>query len=223
MMAACPCFCRGCAQEKFSGGTLPEMSYLMSGFCRFAHYLTAANTIEMAVLLVIVYDVVWHRWNAGMEIKREEAAEASTIQREKEAEKRQIIRERQESIRKHWQELQSNLISLHRVASNLAQHKVFVKQNKNSQNPTTRRALQMMVTRLPEELAEFNDRWGRVVAQLNVFPQPRDPLALEVLELAEELEKTMRDSEVEVKDETLLALANLAKRVADVATLPNPD
>ncbi len=199
------------------------MSYLLSSVCSLAQYLTAANTIEMAVLSVIVYDVVWHRLNAVREIKREEAAEVKRIQREQEAEKRQIRRERQESIRKHWQELQSNLISLHRVGSNLAQHKVFVKQNKDSQNPTTRRVLQMMVTRLPEELAEFNDRWGRVVAQLNVFPQPRDLLALEVLALVEELEKTMRDSEVEVKDETLLALANLTKRVADVAILPNPD
>jgi hypothetical protein len=199
------------------------MSHLISYFSRLVHGWSYANSIETAVLLVILYDIIWHRWNAIREIQREEAAEARTIQREEEAEKRQIRRDRQESIREHWQELQSNLISLHRVASNLAQHKVFVKQNKDSQNPATRRVLQMMVVRLPEELGEFNDRWGRVVAQLNVFPQPRDPLALEILELVEELEKTTRDSETEVKDETLSALAKISIKVADAGALSSPE
>jgi len=199
------------------------MSALVSFFCRVAHFWSYANTIETAVLLVILYDIIWHRLNAVREIKREEEAEARRIQREVDAEKRQIRRERQESIRKHWQELQSNLILLHRVASQLAQQKEFIKANNSFQDPATGQLLQIIVTKLPEVLSEFNDRWGTVVAQLNVFPQPRDLLALEVLEIVEELGQTTRDGQSEVKSETLLALANLARRVAGAATLPNLD
>jgi hypothetical protein len=81
----------------------------------------------------------------------------------------------------------------------------------------------MMTNRLPVVLSDFGDYWGRAVAQLNVFPQPRDVLALEVLTVIEELGKSLSDSNVEIKDETLQALAELARRVADPATLPNLD
>jgi hypothetical protein len=43
------------------------------------------------------------------------------------------------------------------------------------------------------------------------------------LKVVEELGQTVRDKQSEVKDETLLALAKLARRVADPATLPNLD
>jgi hypothetical protein len=56
-----------------------------------------------------------------------------------------------------------------------------------------------------------------------VFPQPRDILALEVLKVVQELGKTVRDKQIETKDETLAALANLVTRVADKGTLPNVD
>jgi hypothetical protein len=172
---------------------------------------------------VILYDIIWHRYNAIREVKREEEAEVRRIKREEDAEKRLIRRERQESIRKHWQELQSNLILLHRVASQLAEQREFIQANNDSKDPTTRRVLEMMGNTLPEVLSEFNDRWGQVVAQLNVFPAPRELLALEVLKIVQELGQTVRDNQTKVKDETLLALANLAKRVADAATLPNID
>ncbi len=172
---------------------------------------------------MILYDIIWHRWNAVSEIKREKEEEVRRITREEDAEKRQIRRERQESIRKHWQELQTNLILLHKVASQLAQQKEFIRSNNNSQDPTTREALKVIATGLPGVLSEFNDRWGRVVAQLNVFPEPRELLALEILEIVQELGETMRDRQYEVKDETLLALANLARRVADPAAFPNLD
>jgi hypothetical protein len=199
------------------------MSLIISFFCRVAHFWSYANTIETAVLLVILYDIIWHRLNALREIKREEEAEVRKIQREEDAEKRHIRREWQESIRKHWQELQSNLILLHRVASQLTQQRQFIKANNNAQDATTKRLLEIMTTRLPEVLSEFNDRWGRVVAQLNVFPEPRELLALEVLEKVEELGQTTMNSQSEVKDETLAALANLSRRVADVARFPNLD
>jgi hypothetical protein len=51
--------------------------------------------------------------------KRDEAAEVRRIKREEALEKRQIRRKRQEFIRRHWQELQSNLILLHRITSEL--------------------------------------------------------------------------------------------------------
>jgi hypothetical protein len=79
----------------------------------------------------------------------------------------------------------------------------------------------MMANRLPDVIAEFSDLWGRAVAQLNVFPQPRDVLALEVLTVIEELGKSVGDSNIEVKDETLLTLAELSRKVSDPGTLPN--
>ncbi len=80
-----------------------------------------------------------------------------------------------------------------------------------------------MTNRLPEVMSELDDRWGRVVSQVNVFPQPRDVLALEVLKVVLELGKTVGDKQIEIKDETLSALANLVTRVADKGTLPNVD
>lgn len=173
--------------------------------------------------MVILYDIIWHRWNAIREIERDKEAEARSIQREEASEKRQIRRERQEFIRRHWQELQSNLILLQRIASYLAQQKQFIEKNNDSQNPTTRVALETAAKRLPEVMLELDDRWGRVVAQLNVFPEPRDPLALEVLAVIQELGKTVEHKQTEVKDETLLALAKLARRVGEAGTLPNLD
>lgn len=199
------------------------ISPIVSIFCRIAHLWSYANTIETAVLLVIVFDVIWHYVNAIRDVKRDELSEARSIQREEALEKRQIRREHREIIRKHWQELQSNLISLQRITGLLTQQKRFVRENSDSQDPTTRHLLLMMVNRLPESLAEFHDLWGRVVAQLNVFPGPRDLLALEVLALIEKLGETMKDNQAEVKDETLLALADLAKRVADKGKLSNLD
>lgn len=185
---------------------------------------------------MIIVDVVWHRLSAHRDIKRDEEAEKRTIQREEafeireikrgeeterraikreqDLEERQIRRERQETLRKHWQELQPNLISLNRVASHMAQLMQFVEKNKDTKDPTTR---------LPVVLSDFGDYWGRAVAQLNVFPQPRDVLALEVLAVIDELGKSLRDSNVEVKDETLQALSELARRVSDPAALPSLD
>jgi hypothetical protein len=180
-----------------------------------------ANTIETLVLLVILYDIIWHRWNAIREIKRDEEAEARLIQREQDLERRQIRRERQEILRRHWQDLQGNLISLNRVASNLAQMKRFVAANNNSQDPTTQRVLAMITNRIPTVMAELGDVWGTTVAQLNVFPPPRDILALEVLTITEQIGKSLGDSTVEIKDETLAALAELARRTSDPGTLPS--
>jgi hypothetical protein len=199
------------------------MCPLISFLCRLAHYWSYANTIETAVLLVIVYDIVWHRVNAIREIKREEDAEIRAIEREKIAEQRQIRRERQEILRKHWEELQYNLISLNRVGSQLIQIRRFVERYHNSQDATTQQALLAMTNRLPIVLSDLGDYWGRTVAQLNVFPQPRDVLALEVLAVIEELGKSLKDSSIEIKDETLQALAELARKVSDPATLPNLD
>ena len=199
------------------------MSPPISLVCRLIHFWSYANTVETAVLLVILYDIIWHRLNAVREIKREEETEVRRIQREEDAERRQIRRERRESIRKHWQELQSNLILLHRVASQLAQQNAFVKANRSSLDPTTKHVIEIIATRLPEVLSEFHDRWGRVVAQLNLFPEPREILVLEVLKTVEGLGQTVRDNELEVKDETLALLASLTIRVAHAATLPNLD
>lgn len=198
-----------------------DFRYLLSIASRISHLASYANAIETAVLLVIVYDVIWHRWNAIKEIERDAQAETRAIEREQALEKRQIRRERQGAIRKHWQELQSNLISLHRVASQMTQQKRYIKEHNDSQDPTVKQVLLTMANRMPAVISEFDDLWGRVVAQLNVFPQPRDALALEVLEVIQELGKTVRDSTVEMKDETLLALAELARRVSDPGTLPN--
>jgi hypothetical protein len=185
---------------------------LISIFGRLLHYLPYATLIETLVLLVIVYDIFWHRWNAIREIKREE-----------EAETRQIRREQQEILRKHWQELQSNLISLNQIASHLVQIWRFVEQNRNAPNPATVHALTVVSNRLPSVLMDFGDYWGRAVAQLNVFPSPRDALTLEVLTLINDLGNTVRDSSIEIRDETLQALAELARRVSERATLPRLD
>lgn len=192
-------------------------------FYRLVHQLSYANTIETAVLLVILYDVIWHRWNALREIKRDKEAEVRAIQREDASEERQIRRERQGFIRKHWQELQINLIRLIRVTKDLTEQRRFVAKNSNAQDPTTQLLLGMMAKRFPEILAEFDDRWAQVVSQLNVFPEPRDPLALEVLISVQELEKTVKDKQTEVKDETLYTLSNLVPRVAVAGRLPNLD
>jgi hypothetical protein len=183
---------------------------LISIFGRLLHYLSYATLIETAVLLVIVYDIAWHRWNAIREIRREE-----------EAETRQSRREQQEILRKHWQELQSNLISLNRIVSHLIQLWRFVEQNRDTENVTTRHVMTMMTNRLPVVLTDFGDYWGRAVAQLNAFASPRDALTLEVLTLINDLGSTVRDSSIEVRDETLQALAELARRVSERATLPS--
>lgn len=173
--------------------------------------------------MAILYDIVWHRLNAYREIKRNEEAERRAIEREETLEQRQIRRERQEILRKHWQELQSNLISLHRVAAQMMQQRRFIKENNDSQDATIKHVLSIMMNRLPDVLAEFGDLWGRAAAQLNVFPKPRDILALEVLEVIEELGKSVGDSNIEIKDETLRTLAKLSRRVAEPGTLPNSD
>jgi hypothetical protein len=197
--------------------------FLKSILCRVSHFWSYANSIEIAILLVIVYDVVWHRLNAIRDVKRDEDAEKRTIQREEALERRQIQRERNEFIRKHWQELQYNLIALNSVATQMVQHRRFILEKKDSQDATTKQTLMMITKRLPEVISEFDDRWGRVASQLNVFPQPRDVLALEVLTVVLELGKTAGDKQIEIKSETLSALAKLVTRVADKGTLPNVD
>jgi hypothetical protein len=191
--------------------------------CRLLNFWSYANSIETAVLLVIVYDVVWHRLNAIRDAKRDEEAEKRTIQREDAFEKRQVRRERQEFIRKHWQELQHGLISLHRVTTHLVQQTRFIHENKDSQDVTTRQAMMMTIDKLPEVLAEFDDRWGRVVSQLNVFPQPRDALTVEVSTIVTAVGETVRDKNTEIKDETLKALAKLVSKAADKGTFSNMD
>jgi hypothetical protein len=197
--------------------------YLISIVRRIYHFCISANGIETAVLAVIIYDVVWHRWNAKMDIKRDEETEARAIQREEALEKRQIRRERQEFIRKHWQELQANLIALNRAASHMLNHRRFIRENPNPQDATTAMTLVVMTNRLPSVISEFDDYWGRVVSQLNVFPPPRDDLALEVLVVVQELGKSVGDKQIEIKDETLAALADLVTKVADKGTLLNVD
>jgi hypothetical protein len=182
-----------------------------------------ANTIETAVLVAIVYDIGWHRWNAYREIKRDEEQEKRTIEREDALEKREIRRERNESLRKHWQELQRILISLHRVTSLLMQQKRFLTEHNHSEDATTQRVLSMMADRVPDTLAEFYDLWGQAVAQLNVFPQPRDILALEVLSVVEGLGKTVGDATTEVNEETLRSLADLSRRVTEHGAFTNCD
>ncbi len=112
--------------------------FLKSIVCRISHFWSYANSIETAVLLVIVYDVVWHRLNAIRDVKRDEDGEKRTIQREEALEGRQIQRERNEFIRKHWQELQYNLIALNRVATQMVQHRRFILEKKDSQDATTK-------------------------------------------------------------------------------------
>jgi hypothetical protein len=56
------------------------------------NFWSYANSIETAVLLVIIIDVVWHRLSAHRDIKRDEAAEKRTIQREEAFEIREIKR-----------------------------------------------------------------------------------------------------------------------------------
>jgi hypothetical protein len=176
-----------------------------------------------AVLVVIVYDVVWHRLNAIRDVKRDDDAEKRTIQREEALEKRQIRRDRHEFIRKHWQELQYNLIALNRVASQFVNHRRFIHENADSQDTATKITLAMISNRMPNVISEFDDYWGRVVSQLNVFPPPRDVLALEVMTVVQELGKTVGDKQIEIKDETLAALADLVTRVADKGTLLKVD
>jgi hypothetical protein len=191
--------------------------------CRVSELWSYANAIETGVLVVILYNIIWHRWNALREIKREEQSEKSAIEREQALEQRQIRRERLEILRKHWQELQANLISLQRSASYVAQARQFVMKNKDSIDPTTLRVMSVMTERLPVLLAEFGEFWGRVVAQLNVFPQPRHELALEVLVVVQEIGKSLNDSTVEITDDMLKTLADLARRVSDHGALANPD
>lgn len=195
--------------------------YVVSIICSISHFWSYANSIETAVLVVIVFDVVWHYRNTIREAKRDEEAEKRTIQREVALEKRQVQRERSESLRKHWQELQYNLISLSRVASNVATHREYILKNKDAQNATIREVLSIMTKGLPALLAEFADRWGRVVSQINVFPAPKDDLALEIQVVVEELGKTIGvgGADVEIKDETLSALASFVLRAADKAKL----
>jgi hypothetical protein len=170
-----------------------------------------------------VYDILWHRWNAIREIKRDEQSEKRAIEREEALEQRQIRRERQEILRKHWQDLQSNLISLHRVAGQMTQQKRYIAENSDSRDATVRHVLSLMMNRLPDVVAEFGDLWGRAVAQINVFPQPRNDLALEVLAVIDEIGRSVGDSSIEVTDETLSTLAELSRRVAEPGTLPNSD
>lgn len=191
--------------------------------CRLAHFWSYANTIETAVLLVIVYDVVWHRLNAIREIKRDEDSETRAIEREAALEKRNIRRERQEFIRRHWQELQSNMIFLNGVASKVQRQRKYVRENQNSVDPTIRQVMLTISNAMPKMLSELDDRWGRIVAQLNVFPEPRDVLALQVLKVIQDLGETIGDKNIEMKDETIRALADLVQPVAEKATLPNPE
>ena len=193
----------------------------ISIFCQLPFLWSYANSIETAVLLVILYDIIWHRRNAIEEIKRDEQAEQRAVQREQALERRQIYRERQEILRKHWQELQSNLISLNRVVSEMDNQRRFIEKNKDSQNATVKQVMLVIANRMPIVLSDFGDFWGKTVAQINVFPQPRDVLALEVLKLIQELGKSVGDSTIEIKDETLKALAELVLKVAQVGTLPN--
>lgn len=202
---------------------IPVVWHFIARIWGVLHFWSYANSIETAVLLVIVYDIVWHRLNAIREVKRDDDAEKRAIQREEALEKRQIRRERHEFIRKHWQELQYNLIALNRAASMMVNHRRFIHENADSQDATTRVTLAMISNRLPHVISEFDDYWGRVVSQLNVFPPPRDDLAIEVLEVAKELGKTVGNKQIEIKDETLAALANLVTRVADKGTLINVD
>src|SRR5882757_6883813 len=118
--------------------TMSETWYIVSIFwclISIAHQISQwgyANTIETAVLVAIVYDIGWHRLNAYREIRRDEQAERRAIEREEALERRQIRRERQEILRKHWQELQSNFISLHRVAAQMTQQRQYIRENNNS-------------------------------------------------------------------------------------------
>jgi hypothetical protein len=191
--------------------------------CRLAHFWSYANTIETAVLVAIIYDIYWHRNNIKKDIERDEASEARAIEREAALEKRQIQRERRESIRRLWQELQSNLISLSRVASIIPQHRKYILENHDSLNPSVQRAVQMMAKGMPSLFAELDDRWGRVVAQINVMPEPKDALALEIIPVIRELEKTVGHKEIEITEATQSALAKFVTRVADKGTLPNLD
>jgi hypothetical protein len=200
-----------------------EKPLIATLLCRLAHFWSYANTIETAVLLVIVYDVVWHRLNAIREIKRDADSETRAIEREAALEKRNIRRERREFMRRHWQQLQSNIIYLNRVASQVQKQRKYVHENRNSNDPTIRQVMLTITNGTPEMLSQFDDRWGRIVAQLNVFPEPRDVLALKVLKVIQELGQTVGDKNIEVKGETLDALADLVKPVAEKAILPNPE
>jgi len=196
--------------------------WLISLLFRLGDFWSYANTVETAVLLVIVYDIVWHRLNAIRERKHEAEAEERATKRENAFEQRQIRREQQEILRKHWQELQSKLISLNRVASQLSQLKKYVKENNNSTNDTVRASMMVMTNRLPVVISDFGDFWGRIVAQLNVFPPPKELLVLEVHAVIVTLGESVADSNVEIKEETLLAMVGLSTRVAERGMLANP-
>src|SRR5665213_3265975 len=90
-------------------------------------------------------------------------------------------------LRKHWQELQGDLIVLHRVATQVVRSRNFILEKNDSQDdPTTRRLLEMTSNRFPDLITEFHDSFGRVVSKLNVVPSPRDDMALEVLTVVED-------------------------------------
>jgi len=105
----------------------------------------------------------------------------------------------------------------------MVQQRRYIEEHRDSQDATVKHVMLVMTNRIPVVLSEFGDFWGRAVAQLNVFPQPRDVLALEVLEVIQVLGRSVGDSNIEVNDETLLALADLARRVSDHGILPNLD
>jgi len=73
--------------------------YLIAKVHRLFHLWSYANGIETAVLLVIVFDIIWHYLNDIRDIKRDQEAEKRAIQREEALEKREIRRERQEFLR----------------------------------------------------------------------------------------------------------------------------
>jgi hypothetical protein len=122
--------------------------------------MSYANGIETAVLVVILFDIAWHWLNTYRETKRNEEAERRAIEREEALEKRQIRRERQEILRKHWQELQSILISLHRVASQLVRHRRYIEEHNGSQDATVQHVMLALANRVPDEMAELSDFWG---------------------------------------------------------------
>jgi dsDNA-specific endonuclease/ATPase MutS2 len=155
------------------------------------------------------------------EIEREASSEARQIEREKEAEKRLIQRERVEVIRQHWSGLQSNLILFNRIGSQLQKNRQFVAKNGASQDPTIRKVLETLAARYPELISEFGDCWGRIVAQLNILPEPKDALGAETLTFIQGIGKIVGDPNIEIKDEMLKTCAELAIKAADRAGLPS--
>jgi succinate dehydrogenase hydrophobic anchor subunit len=81
-------FCLTRVSEHFQKRYIFIARYLVSIFwcpisiaCRVSRW-SYANAIETAVLLVIAYDILWHRWNAIRALKRDEQAEKRAIERE---------------------------------------------------------------------------------------------------------------------------------------------